>query len=371
MAENTWNNLSKGDVLEPRLPAVWDEAAQEYVSLSVNDVAETRVVNPEKGSCLITNTSLYTGEFATIKAFGGPAVIDSIESSTFPNDSELSGLVLDTDDLISGVFTSIKLTSGKVIVYSNTLAMPSFSPQDLNPIAHWSAGYGVLNDSGSSAVHNDPLADWGSRAHSLNATQATASYRPTYLEESGTSLIQFDGVDDTIDAFSTDFDNLFDVNKGSCTLVFRFGDANIWTDGAVRMILDFEGGSSEKHIRVLKHMSTNEIEVSRSDGSNTSSLSTDALTGSTDWFVLTVNWDTAADTHIEFWANNTLIGNVAMPASGHTSPLHSDRTKIGSNRASDYHVKGELAETLFTSKSLTSTEVADTYNYFANKYGIS
>lgn len=118
MAENTWSNLSRSGVLEPRLLAVWDEETQTYVNLSAEQFNTVRVVSSKAGSRVITGTTAVTGEWTAIKAVEGNAVIDSIVSDTFTNDSELNGLVITDTDVIFGIFTSITLTSGKVIAFA-------------------------------------------------------------------------------------------------------------------------------------------------------------------------------------------------------------------------------------------------------------
>lgn len=118
MAQKSWDNLSRGDVLEPRLLAAWDEESGTYVNLTAEQFATVRVVSTKTGSRVITGTGTVTGEWTAIKAVEGNATIASVVSSTFTNDSELDGLVISDTDTIFGVFTSITLTSGKVIAFA-------------------------------------------------------------------------------------------------------------------------------------------------------------------------------------------------------------------------------------------------------------
>ena len=66
------------------------------------------------GFSVFSDTSAHTGEFYAIKAVNGNAVVNT---AVTPLGDDLSAITILEGDIIYGNFTSITLTSGKVLAY--------------------------------------------------------------------------------------------------------------------------------------------------------------------------------------------------------------------------------------------------------------
>lgn len=78
-----------------------------------------RVTNlePKPGSQLLTGTGTHTGDWRALEAFGA-AVIEEAVAVDWADTEDLDAFELPDGRVVYGRFTSVKLTSGKVLAYA-------------------------------------------------------------------------------------------------------------------------------------------------------------------------------------------------------------------------------------------------------------
>jgi hypothetical protein len=232
----------------------------------------------------------------------------------------------------------------------------AFSPTSLSGLALY---YDATKISGFS--NNDPigtLTDLSSNA--WQATQATASQKPTYLTniKNGQPVIRFDGVDDILtNSTCTSFNGL---TGATLFYAFKFnsvgsaGQLSFWNDARLSQ-QDFGGNHS-----------------TYADGSSGAPYPTGSYAVSTSWQLIEIVFDgsqTGNADRLKIWVDGvakTLSFTDTIPASFLSG---SDGFELGGGLGGNYNGH-DLAVLCYYSRALTSGERYQVRSYINGLYAI-
>ncbi len=173
----------------------------------------------------------------------------------------------------------------------------------------------------------------------------------------GFTSFEFDGSADFVNIYSTDLEEVFNTDFGTINLWARVSSAGVWTDSTDRQLLALGGNSSDGRIILSKTSTDNTIRFSYQAGGITETTDNTSLGGTTDWFNLTMTWDTAAD-EVKYYINGALIATRGTLGVW-TGAFNSARNVIGAAQTTPVNVwDGTIAHVEIEDQPLSLDDVA-------------
>lgn len=194
-----------------------------------------------------------------------------------------------------------------------------------------------------------------------NATQSTASFRPIYKSSiaAGRPALRFDGTDDRL-VSPAQYNVWGLINDFTVFAVVRL-DPNLGTVGQ-----DVVGSSaiSNNLDLIARRGDTNGNWLAYSS-SHDGARSSDLVLPADRWYVLT--WRLKPFTHLQIRANNEYRFNDTDYAGIGTAP---SQAALGARNNGANPFRGDIAEVIIYTTSLSDAEMQDTEDYLREKYGL-
>ncbi len=165
----------------------------------------------------------------------------------------------------------------------------------------------------------------------------------------------FDGVNDSVNAYSAGFAGAFNGAEGSALFWFKMANAGVWTDGIDRRLFNFKVDNNN-YLSVYKKNTDNLIYYERlAQGGTWKGNSTNVYGTSTSWNHAALTWSESAAKFKSF-ANGTHIGTDIATNGVWTGLLAATLTQIGCSGVASY-TSGYLAHFVFLNRPATSAEI--------------
>lgn len=240
------------------------------------------------------------------------------------------------------------------------LEVSSIYSQPAGGYVAWFKADGItgLND-------GDPVGTWtDSSPNGKHATQSTGSFRPSYKTNiiAGKPVVRFDGTDDRL--VSPGQYNIWGLNNDFTVFAVVWLDPNQGTGGhdvvgssAIANNLDLAARRSDASSNWLAYSSSQ-------DGARNSDL----VLSTGEWHVLTWRLKATSPKHLQIRADTVYQLNDTGYSGIGTAP---SQAAIGGRQNGANPFKGDIAEVIFYSASLTNADMQATEHYLREKYGLA
>lgn len=210
----------------------------------------------------------------------------------------------------------------------------------------------------------DQIGTWeDSSLNNKDATQSTASFRPVYKTNvvAGKPAVRFDGVDDRL------------VSPGQFGI---WGLGNDFTVFAVVWLDPSQGSGSHDVVGSSAISNTLDLIVRRNDGNGNwfaygsspdGTRNSDLILTTGEWYVLTWRLKAASPKHLQIRADKAYRLNDTGYSGIGTSP---SQAAIGARQNGVNPFKGDIAEVIFYTGSLSDASMVATEDYLREKYGL-
>lgn len=261
---------------------------------------------------------------------------------------------LDSIDLNNKTYYSSRLTinSGQFLTFVNRNAMPG----GVDGVSIWLKADDGLN---ISLPNSTPLTSWTNNSGGMDASQATASKRPTYLNNTDANLnfnpvIAFDGTDDCMGIpYNSKFNDsitAFSIHTQNTTTTLRspMGSRNAVSFKGWAYLVD----NIDRQVVLGTNTAWNSISSGNLTTGKYELLDFNTIPGSSQAANLNVNHKNSSTGMLNYVSNTT------------------NDFSVGASTSTLNFWNGNIAEQLVFGKILTSQERLKVNSYLAIKYGI-
>jgi hypothetical protein len=206
--------------------------------------------------------------------------------------------------------------------------------------------YGDLND--------DLRIITGDLAGALGAGAAAPTMGASGVGD-GRTAFSFAGAQ-YVNIWSPELARLFNGSLGAILVPVRITDAAVWADGVSRQIFRLLADGSN-YVIVRKNTTVNQINWLYNAAGTTESIGDTSLAASTDWFLLGMTWDKAAE-EVKAYLNGVQAGATATGLGIFAGSL--TEASLSQNIATAH--KGLLAHAAVFDRVLTAADILAIYN---------
>ena len=247
--------------------------------------------------------------------------VNGIQQGYFNTRTTVSPSALNTNLLIGRRGNNGSLFNGyidELRIYNRTLSssevrqLYTWAP---GPIGHWK----MDENAGISSTYD-------SSGNGFTGTlQDFAASQRVWTSGKHGSALQFDGVDDYVDFYSSQMDSVFLGSQGTAEIWMKVRNAAVWSDNTARVLFKL-GPDSSNSVQIQKDASNIVLFAYAAGG--TSETSSQIITP-TDWTHLVMTWDKQNEV-VQYYVNGVLVETDTVLGSWAGS-LHITRTSIGNN----------------------------------------
>lgn len=177
----------------------------------------------------------------------------------------------------------------------------------------------------------------------------------------GSTAYSFDGTNDFVNAYSSDFNSVFSPDEGTIVVWAKVTSSGVWSDGVARRVINIQNGGTD-YITILKNPTSNELVWQYSSG-GVPKTRTKSGVSTTGWMQLAITWSKTSD-EVKVYYNGVQDGSTLTGLGTWSGNLHATQgIVIGSFTTSGTSPwSGLINDFRLYNRPLTASEISDQYS---------